>query len=155
MRHAVQYTFRCFLLLTSSVSDRSGRVCRGVARIFEWGGGPIVGRVVNLPQNTLKIGKNTGFWPLHSRIWGVEIHGFQKCGGPDPPPPPTPPSATPLRVCHSFLARNSRFNDALKNMSKIHSVLVSDDWMCTFRWSGQHCFEMIWLTYTRANQYQS
>ena len=62
-------------------------------RIFEWVG-RIVGRVANLPQITLKIGKNTGLWPLHSRIWGGgETTGFQRRGGQDPPPPP---SATPL-----------------------------------------------------------
>ena len=56
-------------------------------RIFEVGD-RIVGRVANLPQNTLKIGKNTGFWPLHSRIWGgVERPNFEKCGGQDPPTP--------------------------------------------------------------------
>ena len=71
-------------------------------RIFEWGGGRIVGRVANLPQNTLKIGKNTGFSPLHSRIWGggVERPGLQNCGGQDPSPdPPVGDAPVHQHVC--------------------------------------------------------
>ena len=36
-------------------------------RIFEWRG-RIVDRCLTYPQNTLKIGKGTGFGPLHLRI---------------------------------------------------------------------------------------
>ena len=50
--------------------------------------GRIVGRVPNLPQNTLKIGKNTGFWPLHSRIWGSTTPVFKSAGVRTPPPTP-------------------------------------------------------------------
>ena len=57
--------------------------------IFEWGG-RIVGRVANLPQNTLKIGKNAGFWSFHSRIWGSTDPIF-KCAGIRTPPPSDPP----------------------------------------------------------------
>ena len=51
-------------------------------------GGQVVGRVVNLPQNTLKIGKNTGFWPLHSRIWGSTHPVFKSAGVRTPLTPP-------------------------------------------------------------------
>ena len=41
---------------------------RGVAMDF-WEGGRIVESVANLPQKYPKIGKDTRFGPLHSRIW--------------------------------------------------------------------------------------
>ena len=72
-------------------------VSRGRRHGFLNEGGRVVGRVANLSQNTLKIGKNTGFWPLHSRIWGVDLPGFQN--HPDPPPPPvgdTPAVSPPV-----------------------------------------------------------
>ena len=46
-----------------------------------------------------KYRKNTGFWPLHSRIWGVDHPGFQKCGVQDP--------LTPRRRRPCFLVLSS------------------------------------------------
>ena len=68
----------------------SARAGKGVATDFWVGGGRIDGRVANLPQNTLKIGKSTGFWPLHSRIWGGRTTRFSKVRGSGPPPPRPP-----------------------------------------------------------------
>ena len=54
-------------------------------RIFEWGGGRIVGSVT---QNSVKIGKDTRFGPLHSRIWWVRPPPDFKSGGYEYSPPP-------------------------------------------------------------------
>ena len=88
---------------------------RGVATDFLVGG-RIVGRVANLPQNTLKIGKkNTGKHrtdtPLRSRIWGVDPPGFQKCGGQDPLDPPPPVGNAPDPYSHSSVHTTGRRTD--------------------------------------------
>ena len=65
-------------------------------RIFEWGG-RIVGRVANLPQNTLKIGKTPDFGHFILESGGGSTRPVFKSAGVRTPPPPTLPSATPLR----------------------------------------------------------
>ena len=57
-------------------------------RIFERRG-RIFGRVANLPQNTLKMGKHRILATSSSNLGGggVDNPGFQKCGGQDPRPP--------------------------------------------------------------------
>ena len=52
---------------------------------FLSGRGRIVGRVANLPQNTLKIEKTPDFGHFIRESGGFETPGFQKCGGQDPP----------------------------------------------------------------------
>ena len=47
----------------------------GVATDF-WVVWRIVGRWLTYPKNTLKIGKGTGFGPLHSQIWGSPLLNF-------------------------------------------------------------------------------
>ena len=73
-------------------------------RIFEWEGGRIGGSVANLPQNTLKIEKDTGFGPLHFRIWrGRSLLTFN-CGGRVPSVPSAPPPRF-RRPCGSAASR--------------------------------------------------
>ena len=65
----VNWMLRSWMLQYSpapiEVAASHGR-CHG----FLSGGGRSSAGWPTYPQNTLKIGKNTGFWPLHSRIWG-------------------------------------------------------------------------------------
>ena len=82
-------------LFVQQIKNQHWQCCRGVATDFWVGGGRIVGRVANLPQNTLKIGKIPDFGHFILESGGVDPPGFQKCGGRDPRPPP--PSATPLQ----------------------------------------------------------
>ena len=57
-------------------------------RIFEWGGGGTNRRhCSHLPSKYSKNRKNTGFGPLHSRIWWVRRPDF-KSGGCEYPPSP-------------------------------------------------------------------
>ena len=74
-------------------------------RIFEWGD---ESSAVWPPttQNTLKIGKDTGFGQLHSRIWWVRPTGFLQCSGgyeytPSPPGGDAPVERTYL--CNTAL----------------------------------------------------
>ena len=137
--------------LSSSVSlyrdqrPQEIRRIRGVATDF-WVGGRIVGRVANLPQNTIKIGKDTGFWPLHSRIWGGGRNPrFSKVRGSGPPPPPTPPSATPLRRMSLSDPRVCRLENisSQEKFSAEIALLVVSPWLRQCRpWHGtsiRHC----------------
>ena len=114
----VYYTFGV-LYIRSKVFDQltansNQLLCTGASpQIFEWGVESSEGGQPT-PKYP-KIGKNTGFWPLHPRIWGVHRPGFQKCGGQDPPPPDPPVGDAPdyatvqikKRVDHRPIERNS------------------------------------------------
>ena len=71
---------------TASVGARSVR-WMGVATDFRVGG-RIVVRWLTYTQNTLKIGKVTGFGPLHFRIWRGRPLLNLPLGGTSPPRPP-------------------------------------------------------------------
>ena len=66
---------------------------RGVATDFRVGG-RIVGRWLTYTQNTLKIGKVTGFGPLYFRFWGGTSPPKFVTGG--DASPPSPPLSTPM-----------------------------------------------------------
>ena len=102
---------------------------RGVATDF-WVVGSNRHRVANLPQNNLKIGKNTGFWPLHFRIWGGRPTRFSKVRG-SRPPDPSPRRRRPWP--------NPQFSEIRKK--KWTTLVRVSDWP-----SGNACV-LVWMSF--------
>ena len=89
---------------------------RGVATDF-WVEETNRRQVVNLPQNTLKIGKGTGFGRLHSRIWGTSPVKFFTGGD------AFPASSRFRRPCFRISSLMTAWENGLTRIADFVSVL--------------------------------
>ena len=88
-------------------------------------------------QPTPKKSKNTGFWPLHSRIWEGRPPRFSKVWG-SGPPPPRPPSATPLRVAIANDKKTRYLYLSRKNSNTFFcSFFVNSKYVCRHTEDGK------------------